>query len=136
MWVLSEAFCDRQPSQQPRNLRSSGMRMVEDRRWGSVGSVELVDQFLHSRYGAEGLILGSMSALGKAVSPNPACEPVSILVTPLLGVCTSPWAGLSAKVPGAPGPVCSVDRGQLRAPLLGWTERGATEQAPHPCLSV
>ena len=112
------------------------MRMVEDRRWGSVGSVELVDQFLHSRYGAEGLILGSMSALGKAVSPNPACEPVSILVTPLLGVCTSPWAGLSTKVPGAPGPVCSVDQGQLRAPLLGWTEWGATEQAPHPCLSV
>ena len=112
------------------------MRMMEDRKWGSVGSVELVDQFLHSPYGAESLIRGPMSALGKAVSPNPACEPVSILVTPLLGVPTSPWAGLSAEVPGAPGPVCSVDRGQLRAPLLGWTEQGAAEQAPHPCLSV
>lgn len=78
-----------------------------------------VDQVLHSRYGAEGLILGPMSAIGKAVSPNPACEPVSILVTLLSGVPASPWAGLSAEVLGAPGPVCSVDRGQLGAPLLG-----------------
>ena len=64
------------------------MRVVEDRRWGSVRSVELVDQVLRSRYGAEGLILGPTSALGKAVFPNPAFEPVSILVTPLSGIVT------------------------------------------------
>ena len=84
------------------------MRMVEDRRWGSVRFVKLVDQVLRSRYGAEGLILGPTSALGKAVFPNPACEPVSILVTPLSGAVT----------PASPRQAYLLESRNLRSHLL------------------
>lgn len=71
---------------------------------GDLSIGEWGQQFLPSPCGIEGPILGTRSALEKAVSQNSFVTQFPFLVTPLSETVTpaSPWASLaSAEIPGA-----------------------------------